>query len=88
MNEKIEETIKFIKNIEKTIEGDITLTVNNYETKEEGIACYLDKYKEFRVYEGAGDGSDDRDYSIEEFVNKYQVVSINIELDDEMEKDL
>ena len=33
MNKRIEKIIKFIKNTEKTIEGDITLTVNNLETK-------------------------------------------------------
>lgn len=88
MNKRIEKIIDFIKNTERTIEGNITLTVNNLETKEEGIAYYLEKYKEFRVYEGAEDGSDDRDYSIEEFVKKYEVISVNIELDEELEEDL
>ena len=88
INKRVEKIIEFIRNTEKTIEGDITLTVNNLETKEEGIACYLDKYKGFKVYEGAGDGSDDRDYSIEEFTNKYEVISVNIELDEELEEDL
>lgn len=84
MNKRVEKIIEFIKNTQKTIEGDITLTVNNLETKEEGIACYLDNYKEFRVYEGAGDGSDDRNYSIEEFANKYEVISVNIELEEDL----
>lgn len=88
MNKRIEQIIELIKNTEKTIEGDITLTVNNLKTKEEGIACYLDNYKEFRVYEGAGDGSDDKNCSIEEFANKYEVISVNIELDEELEEDL
>lgn len=88
MNKRIEKIIDFIKNTERTIEGNITLTVNNIETKEEGIACYLEKYKEIRVYEGAEDGSDDRNYSIEEFTNKYEVISVNIELNEELEEDL
>ena len=88
MNKRIEKIIEFIKITEKTIEGDITLTVNNLETKEDGIACYLEKYKEFRVYEGAEDGSDDRNYSIEEFTNKYEVISVNIELEEELAEDL
>lgn len=86
MNKRIGKIIEFIKNTKRTLDGNITLTVNNLETKEEGIACYLEKYKEFRVYAGAEDGSDDKDYSIEEFVKRYEVISVNIELEEESEE--
>ena len=46
MNKRIEKIIELINSTERIIDGDITITVNNIETKEEGIACYLEKYKD------------------------------------------
>ena len=88
MNKRIINLILFIKKLEKTIKGDIILNVYNIETKKEGIAFYSDIHKEFRVYEGSEDGSDDKDYSIYDFEKKYEVISINIEPAGEIETEL
>lgn len=78
----IEHIIKKIKEYEKN-GVDVYIVVKNIKTKEEGVASLLQN-NYIAVFEGKEDGSEDRCYSIEEFKNKYQIMRLENEYEEEI----
>lgn len=58
------------------------IVIKNKEKGWEGVAA-LTNDGQIRVYEGNKDGSDDNDYNYEEFCDKYKVIGIEIEANEE-----
>lgn len=71
--ERLLKKLEAIKTLIETDEDDrYYITTTNPRTGWEGTANFLNDGKRIRVYEGNGDGSDDKDMTYEEFVRDYQ----------------
>ena len=61
---------------------NVTIVTTNKKTNVEGSAAFLNKQDMIRVYEGAEDGSDDKDLTLDEFLENYYF-ELLVEFDDE-----
>lgn len=68
----------------KTEGQDITMEIQNKNTKLYGVASITSKNK-IAVWEGRDDGKDDRIYSINEFKKNYEILKLINEIEEEFE---
>lgn len=60
-----------IKKIFINNSDDYEIHTINKETKQQGVATFYLKEDIIKVFEGASDGSDDKEYTYQEFLDKY-----------------
>lgn len=73
----IQDIIEYLER-NKDIE-EYEITVWNYEKLQEGVVTILENKKEVKVFEGVEDGSEDKEYTLKEFEEKYKILKFERE---------